>query len=219
MMDYSVNWSDSSEAAESADLPEFSETEEFCGEMEEAESFVDFADSVDLTAAEDPEYAEYREQMLQLNPDIDEETILALSKDVADRTSREVELVDLARHPDYEDQLSFACDDVTGEALLDENGDLVQVPRNTPFSQRPDGALRLEDGAWDFRECKSYSGSSAYNNLRATIREQSGDRFTALGDQQHTTFVIAANDLTVHDADRLQDLAQDCGCDLEFQTK
>lgn len=207
MMDHDPDWNEHSDTLDSADLPPESRDPLEFDEMDSAPDALELeADDLDC-------------ELHRLNPDMDEETLCALSKDVQDRTPREVELVDLARHPGYEDQLSFACDDVTGEALLDENGDLVQVPRNMRGSQRPDGALQLKDGTWDFRECKSYSGSSAYNNLRTTIREQSDNRYAALGDNQHTTFVIAANDLTVHDADRLQQLAQDCGCDLEFQTK
>lgn len=195
------------------------DTPEQTDDVPELEGLDAAEDSFDLTGTEDPKYIEFREQMLRMNPDMGEETLRALSKSVDSRTPREVELVDLARHPGYEDQLSFATDDVTGEALLDENGDLVRVPRNTPGSQRPDGALQLEDGTWDFRECKTYTGSSARSNLCTTIREQYGARCAALGENQHTTFVIAANDLTVSDADHLQKKAQEHGCEIEFQTK
>ena len=169
-------------------------------------------------ASDDPGFDAYRDEMLLMNPDMDENTLLALYTNVEDRTPRQVELVDLARNPDHADQLSFACAE-TGEALRDENGDLIPTYWGAPDSQRPDGTARLDDGTFDFRECKDFTGNYAYNNLRKDIRSQAEDRYAALGDEQHTTFVVAANKLTVSQADRLQDLAEDCGVDLEFQTK
>ena len=155
------------------------------------------------------------ENLGDLLPDLDEETMEALATAVGDRDWRQTELVDLARHPDYDGQRSILVDLETGEAVLDENGEFVDCARNTPGCQRPDGMLVSESDVV-IREVKNYSDLA---NLKQNIKHQTEARYTAFGEGLDLTYVVAPN-FTVGEADELCRYVEDeLGANLEWQLK
>ena len=145
--------------------------------------------------------------------ELDEATRIALAKNVLDRTPHEVELVDLARNPDYAGQRSFSVDE-NGKAVVNEIGEIVDVAYGGENTQRPDGYLY--DGVHHLREDKRYTD---FGNLKRNIAEQCEKRVAALGEDAEITFVSAPT-LSIGEADQLQDYVQnELGQDLEFQLK
>ena len=145
--------------------------------------------------------------------ELDEATRIALAKNVLDRTPHEVELVDLARNPDYAGQRSFSVDE-NGKAVVNEIGEIVDAAYGGENTQRPDGYLY--DGVHHLREDKRYTD---FGNLKRNITEQCEKRVAALGEDAEITF-ISAPTLSIGEADQLQDYVQnELGQDLEFQLK
>lgn len=160
--------------------------------------------------AEDLEFQAWREG---ITADLDQATLEALWKDVEFRSPREVELVDAALHPEYESQMIFRTDEVTGRALRDENGEWVTDIRRSAGTQVPDGFLE-DDLGLHIREDKCY-GSAA--NLMRNIEYQTAARRAAFGDNADITYVISPK-FTVEEADRIQQFCEDTlGVSLEWQ--
>ena len=148
---------------------------------------------------------EWSETMQEFVPDLDEETLAALRLDPLSRSPRQVELVDAARHQEYQAQQSF---------ILDENGDVTECPYGTKGSQRPD-LIYVDDSGTHIREQKIYG--SVYG-LMTNIAEQASARQQLFEDVDQT-YVIAPT-FTIEEADKLQQyLEEDLGVDIEWQLK
>ncbi len=147
--------------------------------------------------------------------EVPENILEALETAPDQRSCYQTELVDSYRHPDYDPQFSFMTDRETGQALLDEQGDLIPCSRNTKGSQRPDGYME-DDMGRHLREAKCYHD---LDNLKNNIRQQTEARFTALGPETDLTYVVAPN-FTLEQAEQLQQFCEeDLGVNLEWQLK
>ena len=194
---------------------EMSDTDEDI-ELEEI-NVVEFDEDEDYSSDKDLEFEGMEPWELNLKEQgFSDETISALAKDVGERNYMDTELIDLARHPEYEGQRSILTDLETGLAVRDENGDFVDCPRNTKGAQRPDGMYVDEFNEPHFREAKNYGD---VGNLLNNIREQTETRKTGFGDDIDLTYVIDPSRLSVGDADKLVKLEDELGINIEFQLK
>ncbi len=160
-------------------------------------------------------YEEFCQSMLEQKPDLTEADLEALWTPAGERNYMQTELVDTLRHPEYEAQRSILTDPETGMAVLDENGEFVECPRNTKGAQRPDGML-VDDTGVHLREAKNYGG---LNNLINNIREQTANRETAFGQDVDITYVVEPR-FTIEEADRLQAYVEEnLGKNLELSLK
>lgn len=149
----------------------------------------------------------------EITADLDQDTLEALWKSADCRSPREVELVDAALHPEYESQMVFRTDEVTGRALRDESGMWVTDVRRSAGTQVPDGFLENESGL-HLREDKCYTRAA---DLMRNIREQTDARRTAFGDDVDITYVLSPK-FTVGEAERIQQhCEEELGVRLEWQ--
>ena len=140
----------------------------------------------------------------------------ALHTPVKQRTPRQVELADLAVHGDYADQKSFETDPETGRVLRDEEGRPLEGSRGGRGTQRPDGYKIDEFGRVDLREQKDYT--NVYNLIR-NITRQTEKRRLGFGDDVQITFVVAVNQFSVGDAEKVAALEDALGIRIEWMTK
>ena len=178
-------------------------------------------DSLEITSDVSPvdepisDFELWKHEMDDLGAELTDDTLDALWEEPDNRSYQQTELVDIALHPDYEDQRSILVDAETGKAVQDESGDFVDCSRNTKGAQRPDGMLVDENGV-HLREVKDYHN---VNNLKQNINHQPEDRRGAFGDDVDLTYVVAPN-FTLEDAEELQDYVENkLGIDLEWQLK
>lgn len=164
-------------------------------DMAEEEEIRDIPQETELEEVQDLEEQE---------SELSEELRTALLKSPLDRTWREAEMVDIYRHPKYEAQAAFATDPDTGEALRDENGDLVRCSRRTPGAQVPDGFYEDEEGI-HIREAKD---GENLEELKADITKQAIDRWQAFGDDIDLVFAVSPH-FTVAEAENLQRYCSD----------
>ena len=177
---------------------------------------LDVLDAEDEVAEELSDFDLWKQQVTELDPDLDERTLEALYKDTDQRSYRESELVDLALHPDFVGQRSILVDRETGKAVKDENGEFVTCARNHKGSKTPDGIKQDVMGV-HIREVKNYS---SLNNLKQNIRKQAEDRWDVFGRDIDLLFVVAPNRFTVADANELQRFVEEeLGARLEWQRK
>lgn len=167
----------------------------------------------DLTDVEEPEDLEEEDGL-------SEELRQALLKSPEMRTWQETEMVELYRNPRYTPQQGYATDLETGEALRDENGDLVHCTRRTRGSQVPDGMYEDEDGIC-ILELKNIDDAK---KLRDDITSQTVDRMDALGEDLKEIRFVASPHFTVGEAEQLQNYCQKYlrkwgNVELEFQMK
>ena len=116
------------------------------------------------------------------------------------------ELADLARHGDFETQRSF---------LRDENGDLAETYYGAPGSQRPDG-IRFGPEGISLWETKDYGD---VNNLLRNMEAQTADRLALFGSDVDITYSVNGSRLSVGDAERLQEKAEELGVSAELILK
>lgn len=154
-------------------------------------------------------------KMDDLGAELTDDTLDALREEPNNRSYQQAELVDIALHPDYEDQRSILVDLETGKAVQDKFGNFVNCSRKTKGSQRPDGMLVDENGV-HLREVKDYHN---INNLKQNIKRQTEDRRRAFGDDVDLTYIVAPN-FTLEEAEKLQNYVENIlGTDLEWQLK
>lgn len=212
--------------AEICDNPEAVDISDCIQEEAEVDQLSDLEDLGDIDSLEitsDVSHADesisgfdlWKLEMDDLGAELSDDSLDALWEDPNKRSYQQTELVDIALHPDYEDQRSILVDTETGKAVQDEYGNFVDCSRNTKGSQRPDGMLVDENGV-HLREVKDYHN---VNNLKQNIKRQTEDRRNAFGDDVDLTYVVAPN-FTLEEADKLQDYVENkLGVDLEWQLK
>lgn len=135
-----------------------------------------------------------------------EQVLQALYTPAQDRTPRQSELADLARNTEYQGQKSF---------LVNDEGELVETTGRRKGTQIPDGFLKDEEG-FHLREVKDYHDLS---NLKQNISAQAAKRKAAFGEDADLTFVVASNDFTVEEAEKLHTFVDELGCKLEWMYK
>lgn len=182
----------------------------------ETEAELEFQAEIPDTGPEYAETIEYREQDdTEEARELSAEMLQALQTSPTERSWQQVELVDQYRHPMYDAQRSFATDPDTGEVFQDENGELLECPRNTPGAQRPDLYLKDENGIHLWEDKISYN----LDALKTSIRKQTEDRRRAFGDDVNLTYVVAPT-FTIEEADKLQDYCENrLGVHLDWQFK
>ncbi len=149
-------------------------------------------------------------------PGLTAEEAKAISRNPENRTPHQAEVADLARHPEYAGQKSFATDPKTGSVIYDESGNPVEAAYGSRGSQRPDGYRVDENGRVDLRENKSYHNVYSLMNNMA---KQTAKRRRGFGDQVRITFVLSRNDFTLAEADMIWEKAEELGVDIEWQMK
>ena len=182
---------------ETREMDEAPETRDLAGESD-AE---DLPEETGLPSPEETELPE-PEDLLEDRPALRE----ALAIPPAERTWHQTELADLARHGDFETQRSF---------LRDENGDLAETYYGAPGSQRPDG-IRFGPEGISLREAKDYGD---VNNLLRNMEAQTADRLALFGSDVDITYSVNGSRLSVGDAERLQEKAEELGVSAELILK
>lgn len=189
---------------EAREMDETPETRDLAGESD-AE---DLPEETGLPSPEETELPE-PEDLLEDRPALRELTYEereALAIPPAERTWHQTELADLARHGDFETQKSF---------LRDENGDLAETYYGAPGSQRPDG-IRFGPEGISLREAKDYGD---VNNLLRNMEAQTADRLALFGSDVDITYSVNGSRLSVGDAERLQEKAEELGVSVELILK
>ena len=184
---------------EAREMDETPETRDLAGESD-AE---DLPEETGLPSPEETELPE-PEDLLEDRPALQEREALAIPP--AERTWHQTELADLARHGDFETQKSF---------LRDENGDLAETYYGAPGSQRPDG-IRFGPEGISLREAKDYGD---VNNLLRNMEAQTADRLALFGSDVDITYSVNGSRLSVGDAERLQEKAEELGVSAELILK
>lgn len=211
---------ESSDKLEALDIAECNPEEEEVDQISDLEELGDI-DSTEVTSdtshADEliSDYDLWKQEMDDLGSELTDDTLDALWEEPDNRSYRQAELVDIALHPDYEDQRSILVDAETGKAVQDEFGNFVDCSRNTKGAQRPDGMLVDENGV-HLREVKDYHN---VNNLKQNIKHQTEHRRNAFGDDVDLTYVVSPN-FTLEEAEKLQDFIENkLDVDLEWQLK
>ena len=189
---------------EAREMDETPETRDLAGESD-AE---DLPEETGLPSPEETELPE-PEDLLEDRPalrELTDEEREALAIPPAERTWHQTELADLARHGDFETQKSF---------LRDENGDLAETYYGAPGSQRPDG-IRFGPEGTSLREAKDYGD---VNNLLRNMEAQTADRLALFGSDVDITYSVNGSRLSVGDAERLQEKAEELGVSVELILK
>ena len=189
---------------ETREMDEAPETRDLAGESD-AE---DLPEETGLPSPEETELPE-PEDLLEDRPalrELTDEEREALAIPPAERTWHQTELADLARHGDFETQKSF---------LRDENGDLAETYYGAPGSQRPDG-IRFGPEGISLREAKDYGD---VNNLLRNMEAQTADRLALFGSDVDITYSVNGSRLSVGDAERLQEKAEELGVNAELILK
>ena len=189
---------------ETREMDEPPETRDLAGESD-AE---DLPEETGLPSPEETELPE-PEDLLEDRPalrELTDEEREALAIPPAERTWHQTELADLARHGDFETQRSF---------LRDENGDLAETYYGAPGSQRPDG-IRFGPEGISLREAKDYGD---VNNLLRNMEAQTADRLALFGSDVDITYSVNGSRLSVGDAERLQEKAEELGVNAELILK
>ncbi len=189
---------------ETREMDEAPETRDLAGESD-AE---DLPEETGLPSPEETELPE-PEDLLEDRPalrELTDEEREALAIPPAERTWHQTELADLARHGDFETQRSF---------LRDENGDLAETYYGAPGSQRPDG-IRFGPEGISLRETKDYGD---VNNLLRNMEAQTADRLALFGSDVDITYSVNGSRLSVGDAERLQEKAEELGVNAELILK
>lgn len=168
----------------------------------------DLPEETGLPSPEETELPE-PEDLLEDRPalrELTDEEREALAIPPAERTWHQTELADLARHGDFETQRSF---------LRDENGDLAETYYGAPGSQRPDG-IRFGPEGISLWETKDYGD---VNNLLRNMEAQTADRLALFGSDVDITYSVNGSRLSVGDAERLQEKAEELGVSAELILK
>ena len=189
---------------ETREMDETPETRDLAGESD-AE---DLPEETGLPSPEETELPE-PEDLLEDRPalrELTDEEREALAIPPAERTWHQTELADLARHGDFETQKSF---------LRDENGDLAETYYGAPGSQRPDG-IRFGPEGISLWETKDYGD---VNNLLRNMEAQTADRLALFGSDVDITYSVNGSRLSVGDAERLQEKAEELGVNAELILK
>lgn len=189
---------------ETREMDEAPETRDLAGESD-AE---DLPEETGLPSPEETELPE-PEDLLEDRPalrELTDEEREALAIPPAERTWHQTELADLARHGYFETQRSF---------LRDENGDLAETYYGAPGSQRPDG-IRFGPEGISLREAKDYGD---VNNLLRNMEAQTADRLALFGSDVDITYSVNGSRLSVGDAERLQEKAEELGVNAELILK
>ena len=189
---------------EAQEMDETPETRDLAGESD-AE---DLPEEIGLPSPEETELPE-PEDLLEDRPalrELTDEEREALAIPPAERTWHQTELADLARHGDFETQKSF---------LRDENGDLAETYYGAPGSQRPDG-IRFGPEGISLWETKDYGD---VNNLLRNMEAQTADRLALFGSDVDITYSVNGSRLSVGDAERLQEKAEELGVNAELILK
>lgn len=189
---------------ETQEMDEAPETRDLAGESD-AE---DLPEETGLSSPEETELPE-PEDLLEDRPalrELTDEEREALAIPPAERTWHQTELADLARHGDFETQRSF---------LRDENGDLAETYYGAPGSQRPDG-IRFGPEGISLWETKDYGD---VNNLLRNMEAQTADRLALFGSDVDITYSVNGSRLSVGDAERLQEKAEELGVSAELILK
>lgn len=189
---------------EAQEMDETPETRDLAGESD-AE---DLPEETGLPSPEETELPE-PEDLLEDRPalrELTDEEREALAIPPAERTWHQTELADLARHGDFETQRSF---------LRDENGDLAETYYGAPGSQRPDG-IRFGPEGISLWETKDYGD---VNNLLRNMEAQTADRLALFGSDVDITYSVNGSRLSVGDAERLQEKAEELGVSAELILK
>lgn len=189
---------------EAQEMDETPETRDLAGESD-AE---DLPEETGLPSPEETELPE-PEDLLEDRPalrELTDEEREALAIPPAERTWHQTELADLARHGDFETQRSF---------LRDENGDLAETYYGAPGSQRPDG-IRFGPEGISLWETKDYGD---VNNLLRNMEAQTADRLALFGSDVDITYSVNGSRLSVGDAERLQEKAEELGVNAELILK
>ena len=189
---------------ETQEMDETPETRDLAGESD-AE---DLPEETGLPSPEETELPE-PEDLLEDRPalrELTDEEREALAIPPAERTWHQTELADLARHGDFETQRSF---------LRDENGDLAETYYGAPGSQSPDG-IRFGHEGISLREAKDYGD---VNNLLRNMEAQTADRLALFGSDVDITYSVNGSRLSVGDAERLQEKAEELGVNAELILK
>ena len=189
---------------ETQEMDEAPETRDLAGESD-AE---DLPEETGLPSPEETELPE-PEDLLEDRPalrELTDEEREALAIPPAERTWHQTELADLARHGDFETQKSF---------LRDENGDLAETYYGAPGSQRPDG-IRFGPEGISLREAKDYGD---VNSLLRNMEAQTADRLALFGSDVDITYSVNGSRLSVGDAERLQEKAEELGVNAELILK
>lgn len=189
---------------EAQEMDETPETRDLAGESD-AE---DLPEETGLPSPEETELPE-PEDLLEDCPalrELTDEEREALAIPPAERTWHQTELADLARHGDFETQKSF---------LRDENGDLAETYYGAPGSQRPDG-IRFGPEGISLWETKDYGD---VNNLLRNMEAQTADRLALFGSDVDITYSVNGSRLSVGDAERLQEKAEELGVNAELILK
>ena len=189
---------------EAQEMDETPETRDLAGES-------DAEDLPEETRLPSPEEAELPEpeDLLEDRPalrELTDEEREALAIPPAERTWHQTELADLARHGDFETQKSF---------LRDENGDLAETYYGAPGSQRPDG-IRFGPEGISLWETKDYGD---VNSLLRNMEAQTADRLALFGSDVDITYSVNGSRLSVGDAERLQEKAEELGVNAELILK
>lgn len=189
---------------ETREMDETPEARDLAGESD-AE---DLPEETGLPSPEETELPE-PEDLLEDRPalrELTDEEREALAIPPAERTWHQTELADLARHGDFETQRSF---------LRDENGDLAETYYGAPGSQRPDG-IRFGPEGISLWEAKDYGD---VNNLLRNMEAQTADRLALFGSDVDITYSVNGSRLSVGDAERLQEKAEELGVNAELILK
>ena len=189
---------------ETQEMDETPETRDLAGESD-AE---DLPEETGLPSPEETELPE-PEDLLEDRPalrELTDEEREALAIPPAERTWHQTELADLARHGDFETQRSF---------LRDETGDLAETYSGAPGSQRPDG-IRFGPEGISLWETKDYGD---VNNLLRNMEAQTADRLALFGSDVDITYSVNGSRLSVGDAERLQEKAEELGVNAELILK
>ena len=168
----------------------------------------DLPEETGLPSPEETELPE-PEDLLEDRPalrELTDEEREALAIPPAERTWHQTELADLARHGDFETQKSF---------LRDEHGDLAETYYGAPGSQRPDG-IRFGPEGISLWETKDYGD---VNNLLRNMEAQTADRLALFGSDVDITYSVNGSRLSVGDAERLQEKAEELGVNAELILK
>ena len=165
------------------------------GDLDDVSDVVDTPDIPDLADVTDAGDVDD-------TPDVDEREARlrdALQIPIENRSPYDWEAVDEAYHyaEGYEPQRAF---------IVNDAGEIVDAERNARGSQRPDLCRVDESGNYHIVETKAYTNVDA---LVHNMRSQTADRRALFGDDVDICFDIAADKLTVGDAERITKVAND----------
>lgn len=200
--DLAVLWTDESGGGEVDEAPDL---DEFLSDPEEV---LDTASLWDVPSGFDERYRDAVADAAREHGVDSEKLQTALDTRVEDRSPRECELADLWRHRGSHDQVVFRPD---------ENGAFHEADSKwrTKGSQVPDLYCEDEDGV-HIRELKDWHNIDA---LADNIDAQAAKRSEAFGEEADVTFVVAANEFTIEEAEGLQQHCEENGIGLEFMLK